>query len=266
MKVVFAITTYNRIALLSGIIDCWTNTKSKKYDWTLIVGDDGSTDGTIEYLKNLNPNCNYWWFSVNRKGVHHLNNWILRHLSETNFDFCFKTEDDIKIKAPKWDEHYIEASQATGYDHLVLYDPEWERKINHLRDPQLVAQNKWVQSYVINFPPQGAFWTLTPKVIKTIGYFDVQTFGAATWGHVDYTYRACKAGFNHLQTPFDAINSQDYICLELDNYQPACQEFSLFWKRWPTGDIIASRNYKYNICLDQKRLYIPYSEMKTILL
>jgi len=53
LKLVLAVTTWNRLDFLQSFLKSFFDTRSLRYDWVLIVADDGSTDGTIEYLENL---------------------------------------------------------------------------------------------------------------------------------------------------------------------------------------------------------------------
>ena len=56
-------TTYNRKEYLQNFIDSFAETIDSHSRWGLIVADDGSTDGSLEWLKyELEPgirvNCN----------------------------------------------------------------------------------------------------------------------------------------------------------------------------------------------------------------
>ncbi len=51
-KVTICIPTYNRVQALPEVLDAIRNQTFKDYE--LIIGDDGSTDGTFEYLSSLN--------------------------------------------------------------------------------------------------------------------------------------------------------------------------------------------------------------------
>ena len=46
MKFTLAITTFNRLNYLKACLDSWIQTRSIDVDWTLIIADDGSDDGT----------------------------------------------------------------------------------------------------------------------------------------------------------------------------------------------------------------------------
>ena len=47
---VTAVTTINRLEYLKSFVSTWLETKSPDAESVLIVADDGSTDGTVEWL------------------------------------------------------------------------------------------------------------------------------------------------------------------------------------------------------------------------
>ena len=47
---VTAVTTINRIEYLKSFVNTWMETKSRNAESLLVVADDGSTDGTLEWL------------------------------------------------------------------------------------------------------------------------------------------------------------------------------------------------------------------------
>ena len=130
------------------------------------------------------------------------------------FDVCFCCNDDILFIKEGWDLLYRDVMERTGYDHLNYYDQNWNTKFN-LPEPMVRGQ------LCSSGPPesiQGCFFTLTPEVIRTIGYFDTVNFGFRGLEHVDYTWRCCRAGFNAPDMIFDVLNSNDYIITQKDNY------------------------------------------------
>lgn len=53
MNFVYCVTTYNRLSVLKNHIETWYATINKSHTWNLFIADDGSTDGTIDYLNTL---------------------------------------------------------------------------------------------------------------------------------------------------------------------------------------------------------------------
>lgn len=219
--------------------------------WQIIIADDGSTDGTLEYLNNLEiPNVQIFIIKNNRQGVHHQFNTIVKKLEEIDFDYCFKCDDDIEFIKPGWEKLYIDAIQQSGYDHLCHFDPAWRQEKN-LKNP--VHKNGLI-SYCKAKDVQGAFFTITPEVIKKVGYMDVENFGFRGVGHIDYTIRCCRAGFNSIHHPFDAINSHYYIRHQKDDEYKSAMNIHI----QNALESNTETKRKYELLKDENRMYIPF--------
>lgn len=249
MNIVLGITTYNRLEYLKQTLDGWDATRNKQHDWAVIVADDGSTDGTLPYLADRLKDIPHHVLSNQRRGVHHQTNTILKHCSDIEFDFGFKIDDDLIFKKKGWDELYL--SGMKKFDHLVFHDPQWKR-VKRQREP---VQNEQFECRSYWNDLQGAFWTFTPRVISTIGYFDLKNFGLCGFGHRDYTYRCCKAGFNCFDNIFDMRGSLEYLELIKHKYHSAPDRDST-WQYWNTYQLWQYKISKFN----DERLYIPYKD------
>ena len=47
-NLVVGVTTINRWDYLEQFLESWLRTRNNSFNWTIIVADDGSTDGTIQ--------------------------------------------------------------------------------------------------------------------------------------------------------------------------------------------------------------------------
>lgn len=244
-----AVTTVNRIKYLKTFIDTWEFTKSDDLNWTLIIADDGSADGSLEFLhKKSKEKLNYKLkvISNRRKGVHYQTNTILNASVKNGFDFGFKADDDIIFLKKNWDHRYIEGYLKNNYDHLVYYNPNW-------KEPKSKVLKDNLCSYTDPLNCLGCFWTYTPKLINKIGFFDYKSFGFRGNGHIDYTMRACRAGFNNIKTLFDIKDSSSLIGM-----QPRKGYISTIDPREMARVLVpAEQQRRRNIILDSKRLYIP---------
>lgn len=251
-KFILAITTYNRIAYLKDCISSFNNTRSNAYSWTLIIADDGSTDGTLEYLEQLSlENCTIEIIKNNRIGVHQQMNTILQKLETTSFDFCFKIDDDITFLQSGWDDLYFETAIKTGVQHLVFCDENW----NKAGQLTISITNKDLIGRVSLLQAQGFFYTITPEILNKVGYMDVESFGFRGMGHVDFTARCAKAGFTDRETPWDIINSNEYITASKEAYKSVL----------PSTAISAydefTREKKESIIRDPNRIFISLAEI-----
>jgi len=250
LKFVLAITTFNRLEYLKKCIDSFFETRSEIVSWHIIIADDNSTDGTKEYLESLEVNHGITIIHNDRTNIHQQVNSIFDVISEVSFDLCFRCDDDVYFLQKGWDILYWETIERTGYDHLIYYDKNWQPYKNLSRPIKygdLVANCS-----ASNI--QGALYTITRKVLDTVGYFDVQQFGPAGLGHVDFSLRCCRAGFNVLSSPFDIRNSNDYIRLQsIDEYKSALKS--------KNKTSIDSKELKKKMTLlNMDRIFVPRSE------
>lgn len=249
---VLAITTYNRIAFLKACISSWNKTKSSKVKWVLIIADDGSTDGTLEFLNSLKiTNVQITIIKNQRLGVHQQVNTILKAIEKFEYDFGFKIDDDITFLREGWDFLYYNQAINTGCHHLVFCEKKWEEKLQ-LSNP--LIKNKLVgNSTLLNI--QGCFYTFSKEMINKIGYFDIENFGFRGMGHIDFTARACRSGYNQINHPFDIIDSNLYLTAFNKNYTGALN------KTWVDTYDNYYRKIKEEIIANNNRIYIPFQEI-----
>lgn len=252
LKFVLAITTFNRLDFLKSCIESFQSTKSQNISWEIIIADDGSTDGTKEYLANLKLGHQIKYIKNKNVGIIHQVNSILKYLSTIDFDLCFKIDDDIFFQKEGWDILYWKTIERTGYDHLIFYDKKWQPHSN-LERP--ISAGDLISNCLPEII-QGAFYTLTPRVISEVGFFDEQRFGAWGLGHVDYSFRCCRAGFNVLKNPFDVKNSNDYILLQKYSESSSKSISAKYKSLLNPKEIIEFKKDVFR----SNRIYIPYNE------
>ena len=248
MTCILAITTYNRLERLKLLLSSFSETCDRGLNWQVVIADDGSTDGTLEYIESLDG-LEIHLIKNNRQGIHHQTNSIFQYIETLRFDICFKCDDDITFKKQGWDRLYIDAIKESGFDHICYFNSEW-RPHEVLSTP---IEKGTLISHVKPLSVQGAFYTITPSVLNEIGYMDTKSFGFRGLGHIDYTIRASRAGFNDPDHPFDVTGSDQYIGMNLESYNSALPDITL--------DIFESEaesKRKQTILMDPSRKYIPY--------
>lgn len=250
LKFVLAITTYNRMQYLSKMLDTFYNTCDKGFQWQIVIADDGSTDGTIKFLKKLKlQNDGVHLIFNNRHGVHHQTNTIIQYLDSIEFDLCFKCDDDIEFIKSGWERLYWEAIKRTGYEHLIFYDTRWRSQFTRL----FPIKKDGLVCHTNPRNIQGAFFTITPNIIDKVGYFDVLNFGLRGLGHVDYSLRCCRAGFNELMNPFDVDESIAFFKLQNLIYYTSSLSKNTIQKLNSAQDIRKKESF-----LLKKRIHINY--------
>ena len=248
-KLVVAVTTYQRLDYLHDFFRTFLTTRNLFFEWEILVADDGSTDGTLEYLSKLQgfiPEITV--ISNNRSGVAHQTNTILDHLANSEFDYCFKCDDDLLFLTAGWDTAYIAAIEKTGQQHLCHYSGEWKQS-------ELTDENEDLVAHSDLWGVQGAFFTLTPEIINSVGYFDEISFGLRGWAHIDYSIRCWRAGLAGETTVMDIKNSNDYIIL---NYDPF--EYKSSITIGTVYDLVDHHkaDEKKDIVADENRVWLPY--------
>jgi glycosyltransferase involved in cell wall biosynthesis len=253
----FGITTYNRLEFLKWTVISWDGTRRRDVRWTLAVADDGSTDGTVEWLRELEiDDVDIHIIENHRVGVHRQTNQLFALAKRVGFDFGFKVDDDIEFLQEGWDIAYEKAALESGRHHLVLFDRHWHNRHRtgvvsaDVHEGPLHGQVPVVEA-------MGAFWTFTPEMVEKVGYFDEKHFGLCGWGHVDYTWRACRGGYNREDACLDLANSAGYVRLVQTNYRPAMPP----QERVHQGNTLHQEAVKRKRARDSKRLYIPPPDM-----
>lgn len=261
MKIIYGLTTYNRKDYLQNHIDTWYKTINKSYDWTIYINDDGSDDGSIEYIESLNLDGVKLVKNIaKRRGVHYAINKILKYASENTFDIGFKAEDDIFFKKSGWDDLYLKSIKKSGYQHFAFIDTQWAKKYTGaiLLKKKITNKEKLIEAKISNaYCAYGCFWTFTPDIIKKIGYIDVNNFGLAGNGHSDYTLRCCDAGFNSRKPFYDVVDSENYISMIKDNYRGAGDKK----ERNFASTFNVRHGHKGKVLEIRNRGYIPYREL-----
>ena len=117
-------------------MDTWNSTKNNNYKWILIISDDGSDDGTIEYIQSLRfDGVDIYPIFNNRCGIHHQTNTIFDICNKLDFDFAFKSDDDIIFKKSGWDDNYFNTAMTTKMYHLCFNDINRIKRKGLYREP-----------------------------------------------------------------------------------------------------------------------------------
>ncbi|RYM34014.1 glycosyltransferase [Brumimicrobium glaciale] len=251
---ILAITTFNRIEYLIECLNTWNRTKSNDVAWQLVIADDGSDDGTLEYLDQLEfENCEIIILKNNRIGVHQQMNTILSHLKNVDFNFCFKVDDDVTFLKSGWDHLYHDAALNLGNDHLVFCDEKWSTE-QFLEKP-ILEKGSALIGRVPTMHAHGFFYTLSPQIIEKVGFMDVHSFGFRGMGHVDFTTRCARAGFTNEETPWDVVDSNAYISATKDEYHSVLPNTT-------TGVYDSfNRDKKEKVILQRNRIYVKNQDI-----
>ncbi len=264
---ILAVTTYNRLEYLKECISSFLETRNRNYNWTLIVADDGSEDGTREYLEKLKESIGIPFYILrnDRKYCVGQTNSIFALCKELSYDLAFKVDDDVIFKDKGWDDLYNKAVIGSGYEHLCYLDIAhflWNRKREDknykLPDP-VYDDSGLLKSYCQVYKGMGALFTFTPHLIARVGAADERNFPIRGQWHIDYSMRCCRLGFNDSDYFFDADGSNELVTLQ--NNIAKDYRCSLPWdEEYKRTKEIEEINRRYRVIDDAERGYLALAE------
>ncbi len=217
MKLVFGVKTYNRKDYLQSCLTTWLDTRNPDHHWVVIIADDGSTDGTLEYLETLTLPHKVHIIRNHRRYTAGQTNSIFERCSRSGFDVGFNVDDDVVFLRRGWDDLYLGAMEESGYQHLsYLHKAYWEsvqarRDPGFVRIPPLIDETGTLEGLTDVYRCMGAFFTFTPEVLQRVGPADEFNFPVHGEWDIDYSARCAGAGFNSIEPFWDARGSNDYI-------------------------------------------------------
>jgi GT2 family glycosyltransferase len=207
------IPVFNRLHFTKACIQSLLGQSYKSYK--IIVVDDGSTDGTAEYLNTHYPqiivvpgNGNLWWTGATNAGVEKA-----LQLSTSENDFILTLNNDLVVK-----ENYLQAlldvhsnypKALIGSVSVNIEDPEtihfagtkWNSKTAKYK-PALTNKLNYTQLKIVTdeietdlLPGRGILIPI--KLFKEIGLYDAKSF-PHYMADEDFSLRAKAAGYTLL--------------------------------------------------------------------
>ena len=262
-KAIFSVKTYNRCDYLKECLNTFLETRTKDFDWVLIIADDGSYDETQNFLKKINIPHEVHIIKNKRKYAVGQCNTILKLAAELNFDIGFQADDDVFFEKSGWDKLYFEATQKSGFEHLSYFNKkhfsELQKKndINFELPSPVFDKSGFCESYTKVNNCMGALFTFTKKMIQEVGFADEINFPIRGQWHIDLSARACRAGYNDKNYFYDVKNSNEYIKLQndkIDKEYKCSLQWSEDYKKTKEKDEIKRR---LNLICNETRLHIP---------
>lgn len=174
--------TYNRKRLLERALTALFNQNFPKDQYEIVLIDDGSTDGTGEYVKTLDPPCPMTYIHQQNSGLAKGRNQGIRH---ANGQIILFIDDDIVASPNLLAEHVKTHEQHM--DHVVR---GW---VNHIHDLDNISGPQFnMQDFSTAF-----FWTsnvsASRKHLVQAGMFD-EDFKEYGWEDLELGMRLKRLG------------------------------------------------------------------------
>lgn len=193
------VITYNR---LNSLEKCLTNIfKHTKCDYTLVVADDGSTDGSVEYCKDRKIIV----LTGENRGVCWNKNRALYTLYKFfQCDDIILIEDDCFVVCDNWEDEWIRCSK--NFHHINCVNPWWDRK---QLNGNGTSDSPWLSNNI------SGQCTITSRFgLEKVGFLN-PLFRGYGFGHIEWTKRFFKTGLYDNDKFFKCL---DYgIMIDIDN-------------------------------------------------
>jgi glycosyltransferase involved in cell wall biosynthesis len=172
------IVTFNRLAYLKKVLASVREKTTGQFE--IVVADDGSTDGTKEFLRAEGVRC----VTGQNRGVCWNKNRALIALETLNCDPILLLEDDCHPVERGWDVYWRTASAMWG--HVCYAHPKLS--------PWIISGSGRPDDPIVNQKATAQCASASAELLRKIGYYDTRFKGYGV-GHAEWTTRAKKAGF-----------------------------------------------------------------------
>lgn len=259
---ILAVTTYNRCDYLRECLGSWAATRNPEFRWLVIIADDGSEDGTLDYLRHLRIGADCHIIRNQRRSAGGQCNTIFDVCRRLDFAAGFKVDDDIVFKKPGWDDLYLESIRQSGYQHLChlnvkLWNNERRpKKPLQLDHPIAMDPSCSCASHVSVYDCMGCMFTFTQDLLATVGDIDEANFPVRGDWHIDYSARACRAGFNCAETFFDAKGSNEYVDIQNNLKSLYRRSLALQGPEMAVTSAPAEAERRQRVVRDDRRIFV----------
>lgn len=198
-KVVIITLSYNHLdeATKPYFESIYKYTNEELFD--LVWVDNGSTDGTVQFLQEMEQKHNNLHVIYNNENLGYSkgNNCGLKYVQDKDYEFIGLLNNDI-LFTPNWLEDLIKGFELDKT--LGMMSPRENKKgkgvnvSNYLEKyPKIIKRFKNPIKYVVT-----TFFSCTimkKEVFDKVGFMD-EAFTPAWWEDNDYCFRAMYAGFS----------------------------------------------------------------------
>lgn len=194
------IVTFNRSFVIGEVVEAVLQTMPA--DCRVVVADDGSTDDTIDILKEFK---NITIIRGQNKGVAANKNRILCALQDSHYLAII--EDDLIATDKGWFTAYEEVCTTTGIHHFCRVQDEKTIEETVPEFTEWLGNHQYTPVYGEHV--RGDFTFISAKVIRDVGAFNPQFIGAG-YSHGHWSWRVDQAGLiPHINKWIDIKEGRD---------------------------------------------------------
>lgn len=198
-RVGIGVITKDRCHLLRELMPSLIST-TRALAPVLYVSDDGSSDGTSEYLNSIGVTHD----NTPAGGVASNKTRALARLMEQGCDYLFLLEDDVIPVREGWCETLVYAMKNGPEKHLNFI-PADKTGYKTIRREKIAGNLTLAYQSGLT----GLLMCMTREVVETLGGF-CRGFDPYGYEHIDYTLRASRAGFCDTGCGFAHVEELDH--------------------------------------------------------
>lgn len=187
-------------------------------DFNLIIVDNNSIDGTIEYLKNIDEENIFIHFSPKNLGCVNGRNFAYSFSKNSEY-ICFLDNDQFVLDG--WQESYI-SYIIKGYD--IIGFEGWKMRDN------FIPYKKSSKGEEYNYVGCGGMF-LKRSVINDIGLFDSQ-YNPMYYEDPDFCWRAYDKGYKICWNACQRIFHKPHKLLNSERRLYFNKSLNIFRKKW----------------------------------
>lgn len=198
VKVGIAVIAYNRIDTLKKCI--YSIEKNTLVPYSLVICDDGSEDGTIEWLQSNGYSV---VGGVNRGIAWNKNRGLYWLLKNTSAEILMLIEDDCSVVENNWLDLWVPATEK--YGHINLVHPQTSKALRDGFIPQeIVGGAGTADDPYACLRISGLCISSSRKALIEVGYLDTRFLGYGH-EHSEWTTRFRRAGFGIKYETIDGV-------------------------------------------------------------
>lgn len=236
-KVAIVTLTYNKLEEATKLFldSLYKYTNTELFD--LVIVDNASTDGTIDYIKDFAKNHNNITIICNNENLGYSkgNNIGIKSVIDKDYEYIALLNNDI-LFIPNWLENTISVFSENKRLGMISPRIQTGKKItsnNYLNKYQNFLK-KFKGKYSYSIEPLFCCVFIKKDVIKNIGLMD-EAYTPAFWEDCDYCFRAMYKGYSLARSNISFVFHNHSTTSKLVSSEIFERNKEYFFKKHPLG-------------------------------